>query len=74
MLNSSFSFPEFTATQKRKEDVRLDRLCNSGEGGEVRNAMLPSRPITVLAVRVAATCSYGFLSGLKLHRRFDAKA
>ena len=60
MLNISFSFSEFTAMQKRKEDAKGDGLYDGGEEGKARNAVPPNRPNTVLAVCIAMTCSYMF--------------
>ena len=67
-MNSSFF--AFTATQKRgktsetKEDVGGESLNDGREEGEAENVMLPSQPITVLAVLVATTHSYIFNGGV----------
>ena len=46
------------------KDVGGHSLYDCGEE-EVGNAMLPSRPITVLMVLVAGMCSYVFLGGAR---------
>ena len=62
MLNSGYSFPDFTVMQEQKADVGGDGLYD-GKGGGSRNVTPASRPITALAVCITAMRSYMFWGG-----------
>ena len=69
------SFPEFSATQKMKEEVGGNGLYSDGEEGEAGNATPPSRPITALVVCVAATRILVFREvNVRLRCKLDGEA